>query len=80
MAQNKVIPDKCKGCNHFMKRIGECSFSHHGVTYLEECLCHDCLVKPVCEIVCDPLRKQVNDVEFELRELARELNIQIKRV
>jgi hypothetical protein len=45
--------------------------------YLEDCLCSECLVKPICETVCNPLRKQVNSVDFELHELAREFSKQI---
>jgi hypothetical protein len=77
MPQNKVIPKKCKGCNHFMNRIKECSFTHHGVVYLEECLCSECLVKSICEIVCNPLRKQVGSIDNDLHELAREFSKQI---
>jgi len=75
----KIVPDKCKGCSHFMKTIKECSFTHHGVVYLEECLCHNCLVKPVCEIVCPPLREQLNSIDGDLNELAREFSEQIAK-
>lgn len=79
MPLHKVIPYKCKGCSHFMKRIKECSFTHHGVAYLEDCLCSECLVKSMCEIVCNPLRQQVKSIDNDLHELAREFSIQIAK-
>jgi hypothetical protein len=67
-------PDKCKGCNHFMKIIKECSFTHNGVAYLEECLCYECLVKPICETVCNPLRKQVGSIKSDAIEHLRRIH------
>lgn len=49
--------EKCRGCaSLFKKDLGhgeECALTPAGVQSLPDCICYDCLIKPVCNIMCE---------------------------
>jgi hypothetical protein len=49
--------EKCRGCASLFKKdlghIEECALTPAGVQSIPGCICYDCLIKPVCQIMCE---------------------------
>lgn len=46
----------CKGCCHYFFYIGECRYTPRGMKVILDCICQECLIKPVCASLCDDFR------------------------
>ena len=54
---------RCKGCVVLKRRtIYDCAM--YSLDMVSECPCHVCIVKMVCEEVCDDLRKYLRYTEW----------------
>lgn len=42
----------CKGCCHYSDYIGECRYTPRGMIAIPDCICQECLIKPVCKNLC----------------------------
>ena len=42
----------CKGCCHYFFYIRECRYAPRGMKVIPDCICQECLIKPVCKSLC----------------------------
>ena len=47
---------KCRACKSLFENYGkgvECALTLPGVLAFYNCVCYDCLIKPICAIMCE---------------------------
>lgn len=52
--------ENCRGCTSLMTNKSECLYTKIDVEALPDCPCQSCLVKIVCQGVCDDFMKAYN--------------------
>jgi hypothetical protein len=62
---------KCQACKSLIDRHGkgfECAFTLPDVLVFHNCVCYDCLIKPVCERMCEDFNLMKNEQNKEVTE------------
>lgn len=65
---------KCQACKSLFENYGkgvECAITLPGVRAFHNCVCYDCLIKPVCERMCEAFILMKNEQNKGVIELLK---------